>query len=131
MKLSFDIFKEPPSTARLRQARLAILRQLVMVALVFPISVVGMALGTDLWGAPAFVAILIGNIMYLLYLTNDGQWLLFSYITPQQATMLVLWAESNAAVAMYSTGLRLQQRAPTDWEYRGIIRFMQTQHRYA
>ena len=131
MKLSFDIFKGPPSTAQIRQARAAILRQLVMVVLVFPISIAGIAFGTDFFTAPACVVILIGNIMYLLYLTNDGQWLLFSYITPQQATMLVLWAESNAAIALYSTDLRLQQRAPTDWEYRSIIRFLQAEHRYA
>ena len=131
MKLSFDIFKGPPSTAQIRQARAAILRQLVMVILVFPISMAGIAFGTGAFTAPACVVILIGNIMYLLYLTNDGQWLLFSYITPQQATMLVLWAESNAAIAWYSTGLRLQQRAPTDWEYRSIIRFLQAGHRYA
>ncbi|MBK4738360.1 hypothetical protein [Noviherbaspirillum pedocola] len=131
MKLSFDICKGPPSTAQIRQARAAILRQLVMVVLVFPISIAGIAFGRDFFTAPACVVILIGNIMYLLYLTNDGQWLLFSYITPQQATMLVLWAESNAAIALYSTGLRLQQRAPTDWEYRSIIRFLQAEHRYA
>jgi hypothetical protein len=125
MKLSLNILEGPPSATQIRQARAAILRQIVMVSLIFPISLVGVALGTNPCTAPACVAILIGNVMYLLYLTNDGQWLLFSYITPQQATMLVLWAESNAAVALYSAGLRLQKRAPTDWEYRAIIRFMQ------
>lgn len=125
MKLSVDIFKGPPSADHIRQARAAILRQTFMVVLVFPISIAGIALGTHPWIAPACVALLFGSIMQLLYLTNDGQWLLFSYITPQQATMLILLAEGNAAVALYSTGLRLQKRAPTDWEYRAIIRFVQ------
>jgi hypothetical protein len=123
MKLTLDILEGPPSAAQIRQARAAILRQLVMVALV--------AFSTNLCTAPAYVAILIGSVMYLLYLTNDGQWLLFSYITPQQATMLILWAESNAAVALYSAGLRLQRRAPTDWEYRAIIRFVQAERKSA
>lgn len=41
--------------------------------------------------------------------------------------MLILWAESNATVALYSANLRQQLRVPTDWEYRAIIRFMQQQ----
>jgi signal transduction histidine kinase len=131
MKLTLDILEGPPSAAQIRQARAAILRQLVMVALVFPISIAGIAFSTNLCTAPAYVAILIGSVMYLLYLTNDGQWLLFSYITPQQANMLILWAESNAAVALYSAGLRLQRRAPTDWEYRAIIRFVQAERKSA
>jgi hypothetical protein len=127
MRLSLNILKGPPSAAQIRKARAAILRQIVMVVLIFPISIAGIALGTNPCTAPACVAMLIGSVMYLLYLTNDGQWLLFSYITPQQATMLILWADRYAAVALYSAGLRLQRRAPTDWEYRAIIRFVQSE----
>lgn len=81
MRLTLDILNGPPSVAQIRQARAAILRQLAMVALVFPVSIAGIALSSTMCTASAYVALLVGSVMYLLYLTNDGQWLLFNYIT--------------------------------------------------
>ncbi|MBK4735977.1 hypothetical protein [Noviherbaspirillum pedocola] len=126
MRLSVDIPNGPPTAAQVRMARRAILRQLVTVILIFPIAIAGIAMSASICTAPAYIAVLIGSVMYLLYLTNDGQWLLFSYVTPQQAAMLTAWEESNAAIARYCARLRFQGRAPTDCEYRAMLRFLRS-----